>query len=44
MRSQDDMSRPDVLACVGDNVRRLRQAAGMSQAALADASGLSGGA
>lgn len=35
------MSRPDVLACVGDNVRRLRQAAGMSQAALADASGLS---
>lgn len=35
------MSRPDVLACVGDNVRRLRQAAGLSQAALADASGLS---
>ncbi|OYZ99882.1 MAG: Cro/Cl family transcriptional regulator [Rhizobiales bacterium 17-65-6] len=43
MRSQDDgdATRPDVLACVGDNVRRLRLAAGMSQAALAEASGLS---
>ncbi|MEP9376980.1 helix-turn-helix domain-containing protein [Aquabacter sp. CN5-332] len=44
MRSQEQESspeRPDVLACVGDNVRRLRQAAGMSQAALAAASGLS---
>jgi transcriptional regulator with XRE-family HTH domain len=33
--------RSDVLAHVGDNLRRLRKAAGMSQAALADASGIS---
>lgn len=33
--------RPDVLAHAAGNVRRLRQAAGLSQAALAAASGLS---
>lgn len=43
VRSQEGESaeRPDVLACVGDNVRHLRQLAGLSQQALADASGLS---
>lgn len=44
MRSQEQepsSDRPDVLACVGENVRRLRQAAGMSQMALAEAAGLS---
>lgn len=43
VRSQEGESaeRPDVLACVGDNVRHLRQQAGLSQQALADASGLS---
>lgn len=43
VRSQDadSPSRPDVLACVGDNVRRLRLSAGLSQAALAEAAGLS---
>ncbi|MBP7001674.1 helix-turn-helix domain-containing protein [Amaricoccus sp.] len=34
-------SRGDVLAHVGTNLRRLRQAAGMSQQALAEASGIS---
>jgi transcriptional regulator with XRE-family HTH domain len=33
--------RRDVLAHVGDNLRRLRQAAGMSQTALAETSGIS---
>ncbi|WP_280192323.1 helix-turn-helix domain-containing protein [Delftia sp. PS-11] len=33
--------RSDVLAFVSENLRRLRQRAGLSQAALADASGLS---
>ena len=44
VRSQDresPSSRPDVLVTVGENVRRLRQAAGLSQAGLAEASDLS---
>lgn len=39
--SPDPVPRPDVLAHVAGNVRRLRQAKGLSQAALAEASGLS---
>lgn len=38
---QDPVPRPDVLAHVAGNVRRLRQGKGLSQAALAAASGLS---
>ena len=40
VRSQEP-DRPDVLAHVAGNVRRLRQARGLSQAALAEASGVS---
>lgn len=40
LRSQEPR-RPDVLAHVAGNVRRLRQARGLSQAALAEASGVS---
>jgi len=39
LRSQD--SRGDVLAHVANNLRRLRRAAGLSQSALAEASGIS---
>ncbi len=39
MRSQD--GRGDVLAHVANNLRRLRRAAGLSQGALAEASGIS---
>ncbi len=43
LHSQDieARQRPDVLAHVAGNVRRLRQALGLSQAALADLSGVS---
>jgi transcriptional regulator with XRE-family HTH domain len=45
MHSQSDVSgdpdRPDVLAHVGNNVRRFRQERGLSQTALADLSGIS---
>ena len=40
-QSPEPVPRPDVLAHVAGNVRRLRQAKGLSQAALAEASGLS---
>lgn len=39
--SPTPVPRPDVLAHVAGNVRRLRQAKGLSQAALAETSGLS---
>ena len=42
LRSQDgDLARPDVLAHLSENVRRLRQARGLSQAGLAELSGIS---
>lgn len=41
LRSQSDTSRPDILAHVAGNVRRLRQARGLSQAGLAELSGIS---
>ncbi len=40
-RAPDSVPRPDVLAHVAGNVRRLRLAKSLSQAALAEASGLS---
>ncbi|WP_458526967.1 helix-turn-helix domain-containing protein [Onishia taeanensis] len=39
--SGEESSRPDVLVHVAANVRRLRQAAGLSQQALAEAAGVS---
>lgn len=41
LRSQSDTNRPDILAHVAGNVRRLRQARGLSQAGLAELSGIS---
>jgi transcriptional regulator with XRE-family HTH domain len=44
LRSQDEpnaVSRPDVLAHVAGNIRRLRQARGLSQAGLSELSGMS---
>jgi transcriptional regulator with XRE-family HTH domain len=41
VRSQADAARPDILTHVAGNVRRLRQAGKLSQAALADRAGIS---